>query len=102
MSEIKVYRVPQYMSKRVNVICVDGVPICTVRGKKTTNDIVAGLSGYDVEVGDGRISKLIDIYVAKEDPVLFVEKVCGLELLEYQKVLLRQMCEKEEKKNETI
>lgn len=76
MSEIKVYRVPQYMSKRVNVICVDGVPVCTARGKKTTSDIVAKLSGYDVEIGDGRISKLIE------------------------KVLLRQMCRKEEKDND--
>lgn len=58
MSEIKVYRVPQYMSKRVNVICVDGVPVCTVRGKKTTGDIIAKLSGYDVEIKDGRIDKL--------------------------------------------
>lgn len=74
MSEIKVYRVPQYMSKRVNVICVDGVPVCTARGKKTTSDIVAKLSGYDVEVKDGRISKLIDVYAAKEDPVLCKEE----------------------------
>lgn len=58
MSEVTVYRVPQYMSKRVNVICVDGVPVCTARGKKTTSDIVARLSGYDVKTGDGRIDKL--------------------------------------------
>lgn len=70
MSEIKVYRVPQYMSKQVNVICVDGVPVCTARGKKTTSDIVSGLSGYDVEIKDGRVNKLIDIYAAKKDPVL--------------------------------
>ena len=70
--------------------------------KKTTSDIVAKLSGYDVEIKDGRVNKLIDIYAAKENPVLFVEKVCGLELLEYQKVLLRQMCGKEEKKNVRI
>lgn len=69
MSEIKVYRVPQYMSKRVNVICVDGVPVCTARGKKTTSDIIAKLSGYDVEIKDGRVNKLIDIYAAKENPV---------------------------------
>ena len=74
MSEIKVYRVPQYMSKRVNVICVDGIPVCTARGKKTTSDIVAKLSGYDVGIKDGRISKLIDVYAAKEDPVLCKEE----------------------------
>lgn len=26
MRDIKVYRVPQLMSKRINVICVDGIP----------------------------------------------------------------------------
>lgn len=58
MGEVTVYRVPQFMSKRVNVICVDGVPVCTARGRKITSDIVAMLSGYDVETTDGRINKL--------------------------------------------
>ncbi len=102
MSEIKVYRVPQYMSKQVNVICVDGIPVCTARGKKTTSDIVAKLSGYDVEIKDGRINKLIDMYTTKEDLVAFTERVCGCALYEYQKILLRQMRDKEEKKNETV
>ena len=57
MRDIKVYRVPQLMSKRINVICVDGIPFCTVRGKKSTSDIVAKLSGYDVDIIDGRIDK---------------------------------------------
>ena len=59
MSEIKVYKVPQYMSKNVNVICVDGVPVCTVRGNKITSDIVAKLSGYDIEIKDGKINRLV-------------------------------------------
>lgn len=46
------------MSKNVNVICVNGIPVCTARGRKTTNDIVAKLCGYDVEIKDGRINKL--------------------------------------------
>lgn len=58
MSEVTVYRVPQYMSKKVNVICVDGIPVCTARGSKTTSDIVAKLSGYDIDIKDGRINKL--------------------------------------------
>ena len=58
--DIKVYRVPQFMSKRVNVICVDGIPFCTVRGRKTTSDIIAKLSGYDVNISDGRIDKLAE------------------------------------------
>ena len=27
MSKVTVYKVPQYMSKKVNVICVDGAPV---------------------------------------------------------------------------
>ena len=58
MKNITIHRVPQYMSKNVNVICVDGIPVCTARGNKTTSNIVAKLSGYDVEIKDGRINKL--------------------------------------------
>ena len=47
MSEVTVYRVLQYMSKKVNVICVDGIHVCTAIGSKTTSDIK-----------DGRINKL--------------------------------------------
>lgn len=60
MSELKVYKVPQFMSKSVNVICVDGIPVCTARGKKTTSDIITRLSGYDVAITDGRIRKIAD------------------------------------------
>lgn len=44
MKNITIHRVPQYMSKNVNVICVDGIPVCTARGNKTTSNIVAKLS----------------------------------------------------------
>lgn len=43
------------------MICVDGVPVCTARGNKTTGDIVAKLSGYDIEIKDGRINLLVGI-----------------------------------------
>lgn len=56
---IKVIRIPQYMSKKVNVIIVDGQPLCTCRGNYTTQLIIAKLQGYDVDVKDGRINKLI-------------------------------------------
>jgi hypothetical protein len=58
--EIKVVRVPQFMSKKVNVIMVDGKPLCTCRGNFTTQSIIARLQGYDVEIKDGRILKLIE------------------------------------------
>lgn len=58
MTKITIHRVPQYMSKNVNVICVNEIPVCTARGRKNTNNIVAKLCGYDVEIKDGRINKL--------------------------------------------
>ena len=58
--EIKVIRVPQFMSKKVNVIMVDGKPLCTCRGNFTTQSMIARLQGYDVEIKDGRILKLIE------------------------------------------
>lgn len=58
--EIEVVRVPQFMSKKVNVIMVDGKPLCTCRGNQITQNIIARLQGYDVEVIDGRIKKLIE------------------------------------------
>ena len=58
--EIKIVRVPQFMSKKVNVIVVDGKPLCTCRGDRTTQSIIARLQGYDVEIKDGRILKLIE------------------------------------------
>lgn len=57
--DIKVIRIPQYMSKKVNVIIVNGQPLCTCRGNYTTQLIIAKLQGYDVDVKDERINKLI-------------------------------------------
>lgn len=53
-------RVPQLMSKMITVICVNDKPICTVRGKKSTSDIIARLSGYDAPIIDGRIQRIVD------------------------------------------
>ncbi len=57
---VEVIRVPQYMSKKVNVIIVNGKPLCTCRGIYTTQTILAKLQGYDVHIKDGRIEKLIE------------------------------------------
>lgn len=57
--KIEVVRVPQYMSKKVNVIMVDEKPLCTCRGDVTTQSVIAKLQGYDTEIKDGRIERLI-------------------------------------------
>ena len=60
MVEISVTRVKQYSSKPVNVISVDGKPVCTCRGKESTSKIVARLQGYDIPLGDIKFQKYID------------------------------------------
>lgn len=59
MTSIQVFRVPQYMSKRVNVIMVDGKPFCTCRGKRTTANVIAKLQGYNIELTDKRIERMV-------------------------------------------
>lgn len=58
--KITTYRVPQLMSKMITVICVNDRPICVVRGKKSTSDILARLDGYDTQICDGRIQRIVD------------------------------------------
>lgn len=57
---ITTFRVPQFSAKRITVVCVDGEPICTVRGNETLSKIISRLNGYNVSSGDNRIDKLID------------------------------------------
>lgn len=57
---IETYRVKQYNSKPVTVVMVDGVPICTVRGKRRLSNILSYLQGYDVEIADGKIRKKLE------------------------------------------
>lgn len=65
--DIQVVRIPQYMSKKVNVIIVNGKPLCTCRGSRITQSILAKLEGYDTDIKDGRIDKLINGVMAIEE-----------------------------------
>lgn len=56
-------RVKQYNSTPKTVIMVDGDPICIVAGcGRTVSNILAYLDGYDVEINDGKIQKILDLY----------------------------------------
>jgi len=58
---IKIIKVKQYSSKYVNVILVNNIPICTVRGNKSTSDIIAFLQGYETDIKDGKIKKILEL-----------------------------------------
>lgn len=58
---IKIIKVKQYSSKYVNVILVNNIPICTVRGNKSTSDIIAFLQSYETDIKDGKIKKILEL-----------------------------------------
>lgn len=59
-------RVKQYNSTYKTVISVDGIPVCITRSNKRASDIVSYLSGYDVEINDGKLKKQLDKIRVKE------------------------------------
>jgi hypothetical protein len=65
--EIKLYKVKQYNSTSKTVVCIDGQPVCIVQGKKTLSNILAYLQGYEVEIKDGKIKKILNKYRESEE-----------------------------------
>ena len=64
--KITTKRVKQYNSTTKTVIMVENEPICIVQGcGKTVSNIMAYLEGYDVEISDGRIKRVLDEYREK-------------------------------------
>lgn len=59
-------RVKQYNSTYKTVVTVDGIPVCITRSNKRASDIISYLSGYDVEINDGKLKKQLDKIRVKE------------------------------------
>ena len=53
-------RVKQYNSTYKTVVSVDGVPVCITRSNQRDSDIMSYLSGYEVEINDGKLKKQLD------------------------------------------
>ncbi len=64
---IQVVEVPQYMSKKVNVIMINGKPLCTCRGNRITQSILAKIQGYGTDIKDERINKLVSAAIEREE-----------------------------------
>lgn len=60
--DIKVEKVKQYNSTYKNILMVDGIPICIVAGDKKTSECIWYLSGYNADINDGKIKKILDKY----------------------------------------
>lgn len=64
--KIEIFRVRQYSSKKVSVICVDGKPFCTARGNNTITKIIGRLNGYNTDLTDKALERDIDNYLEIE------------------------------------
>lgn len=60
---ITTYRVKQYSSKSVTVICVDGKPFCTARGQNSIAHIIGRLNGLDTPLKDEKLKRDIDKFI---------------------------------------
>lgn len=58
--DISGYRVKQYNSKWKRVVTVNGEPVAIVSSQKQESDIVCYLTGFEVDISDGRLKKELD------------------------------------------
>lgn len=58
--KITVEKIKQYNSTTKRVICVDGKPICIVKGPKRESAIISYLSGYNALISDLSIKRKLD------------------------------------------
>ena len=57
---IKVVKVKEYNAPHKNIICIDGKPICIVRGTNTLNNCISYLLNGEPDIKDGKIKKILD------------------------------------------
>lgn len=59
--KITTHRIKQYNSTYKTVVCVDGKSVCIVAGVgKTLSNVIAYLNGYDTDIADGKVKKILD------------------------------------------
>lgn len=60
--DIKVIKVKQYNSTYKYILMVDGVSVCITSSKKRASECIQYLSGYNADINDGKIKKILDKY----------------------------------------
>lgn len=60
--ELKVMKVKQYNSTYKHIVMVDNIPVCATQGSKRASECIQYLSGYNADINDGKIKKILDNY----------------------------------------
>lgn len=60
--DIKVVKVKQYNSTYKRILMVDGLPVCITASEKRASECIQYLSGYNADINDGTIKKILDKY----------------------------------------
>lgn len=60
--DVRVLKVKQYNSTYKHVLMIDGMPVCITRSGKRASECIQYLSGYNADINDGKIKKILDKY----------------------------------------
>lgn len=60
--EIRVVKVKQYNSTYKHILMIDGVPVCITQSEKRISECIQYLNGYNSDINDGKIKKILDSY----------------------------------------
>ena len=55
-------KVKQYNSTYKHVLMVDGIPVCVTESDKRASECIQYLNGYNADINDGKIKKILDKY----------------------------------------
>lgn len=59
---MEVVKVKQYSSTNKYVLLIDGVPVAITRGGARASLLMQYVEGFDVDIQDGRLKKVLDKY----------------------------------------
>lgn len=60
--KIKIVKVKQYNSTYKHIVMVDDIPVCITEGGKRASECIQYLNGYNADINDGKIKKVLDKY----------------------------------------
>lgn len=60
--KIEIVKVKQYNSTYKHIVMVNDIPVCITEGSKRASECIQYLSGYNADINDGKVRKILDKY----------------------------------------